>query len=100
MLRLLQGDIIKIERTKLPVLVVSRDSFNTSGAVIGCPIMDCSDDDPLHVQIIADETEGCVQCENVHLLDLEKRGFVKVGTISLEDRMEISDRIQNIFEYV
>ena len=65
MLSLLQGDIIKIERTKMPVLVVSRDSFNESGAVIGCPIMDVLDDDPLHVPIFAEETQGCVQCEKV-----------------------------------
>ena len=33
-----QGDILKIEKIKHPVLVVSKDFFNTSGAIIGCPI--------------------------------------------------------------
>ena len=33
-----QGDILKIEKTKHPVLVVSKDFFNTSGEIIGCPI--------------------------------------------------------------
>ena len=35
-----QGDILKIEKIKHPVLVVSKDFFNSSGEIIGCPIMD------------------------------------------------------------
>ena len=34
-----QGDILKIEKIKHPVLVVSKDFFNTSGEIIGCPII-------------------------------------------------------------
>ena len=33
-----QGDIIKVENIKSPVLVTSKDFFNQSGEVIGCPI--------------------------------------------------------------
>ena len=34
-----QGDIIKVEKIKPPVLVVSKDFFNESGEIIGCPII-------------------------------------------------------------
>ena len=34
-----QGDILRIEKIKHPVLVVSKDFFNTSGEIIGCPII-------------------------------------------------------------
>ena len=34
-----QGDILKIEKIKHPVLVVSKDFFNTSGQIIGCPVI-------------------------------------------------------------
>lgn len=34
-----QGDILKVEKIKHPVLVVSKDFFNTSGEIIGCPII-------------------------------------------------------------
>ena len=34
-----QGDILKIEKIKHPVLVVSKDFFNSSGEIIGCPII-------------------------------------------------------------
>ena len=30
-----QGDILKVEKIKHPVLVVSKDFFNTSGEIIG-----------------------------------------------------------------
>lgn len=37
-----QGDILKIEGIRHPVLVVSKDFFNTSGEIIGCPIYVCT----------------------------------------------------------
>ena len=33
-----QGDILKIEHIKKPVLVVSKDFFNQTYEIIGCPI--------------------------------------------------------------
>ena len=37
-----QGDILRVERIKHSVLVVSKDFFNLSGEIIGCPIYDNS----------------------------------------------------------
>ena len=34
--KICQGDILKIEKIKLPVLVVSKDFFNQTGEIIGC----------------------------------------------------------------
>lgn len=42
-----QGDILKIEKINHPVLVVSKNFFNTSGAIIGCPIIRNST--PVHI---------------------------------------------------
>lgn len=42
-----QGDILKIENIKHPVLVASKDFFNTSGEIIGCPIINNSKPGPL-----------------------------------------------------
>ena len=42
-----QGDVIKVERIKAPVLVASKDFFNESGEVIGCPILDKSSESPI-----------------------------------------------------
>ena len=65
-----QGDILKIEKIKHPVLVASKDFFNTSGEILGCPIIKESVEGPLHIWISADETNGYVQCEKLALLDL------------------------------
>lgn len=34
-----QGDILKIDKIVHPVLVASKDFFNSSGEIIGCPII-------------------------------------------------------------
>lgn len=95
-----QGDIIKLEKIKHPVLVVSKDFFNASGEIIGCPIFDHSIEGPLHILISADEMTGCVQCEKLALLDLKVRGYKKIDTLSIAAMINIVDAIQGIFEYI
>ena len=57
-----QGDILKIEKINHPVLVVSKDFFNTSGEIIGCPIISNSIPGPLHIWMATDlwSTMDCV----------------------------------------
>lgn len=95
-----QGDILKIERMLHPILVVSKDFFNESGQIIACPIFDNSSEGALHIWISAKETEGYVQCEKLALLDLKIRGYTKIDNIELDDKMNISDTIQGIFDYI
>ncbi len=95
-----QGDILKIEKIKHPVLVASKDFFNTSGEIIGCPVIRNSIPGPLHIWISAKENEGYVQCEKLALLDLTIRGYKKVDRLSVSEMMNISDAIQGIFEYI
>lgn len=97
---LYQGDILKIEHIKHPVLIVSKDYFNTSGEIIGCPIFERSVEGPLHIFISTDEAEGYVQCEKLALLDLRMRGHKKIGRLKLQDRVNIADAVQGIFEYM
>lgn len=75
--KLYQGDILRIERIKHPVLIVSKDYFNTSGEIIGCPIIERSVLGPLHIYVSTDEIEGFVNCEKLALLDMTYRGFKK-----------------------
>lgn len=96
--KLYQGDILKIEHIKHPVLVVSKDFFNTSGEIIGCPIFPNSLEGPLHIFISTKDLEGYVQCEKLALLDLTVRGYKKISRLTLTDRINIADAIQGIFE--
>lgn len=94
-----QGDIIKIEKIKHPVLVVSKNFFNTSGQIIGCPIIKNSMPGPLHIWMKTDETEGYVHCEKLALLDLSVRGYKKTDSLPISEMINVSDAIQSIFEY-
>ena len=95
-----QGDIIKIEKINHPVLVVSKDFFNTSGEIIGCPIIKDSTLGPLHIWMSSDETEGYIQCEKLTLLDLSVRGYKKIDHLPFVEIINVSDAIQGIFEYI
>lgn len=97
---LCQGDVLMVEHMKYPVLVVSKDYFNSSGEIIGCPIYDRSAEGPLHILVNIGNRKGYVQCEKLALLDMSVRGYKTVEHISMRDRIEISDVIQGIFEYV
>lgn len=95
-----QGDILEVENIKHPVLVVSKDFFNTSGEIIACPIIRNSAPGPLHIWTDSTEFEGYVQCEKLALLDLSVRGYKKTGSLPIEELMNISDAIQGIFDYI
>lgn len=95
-----QGDIVKIEKIKHPVLVVSKDFFNTSNAIIGCPIIKESSSGPLHIWIETDDIDGYVHCEKLKLLDLAVRGYKKIDRLPLSQLMNAADAIQGIFEYI
>ena len=100
MAHLQQGDILKIEKIKHPVLVVSKDFFNTSGEIIGCPIIRNSNPGPLHIWMTVENAEGYIQCEKLALLDLSVRGYKKIDRLPLQELMNVSDAIQGIFEYI
>lgn len=95
-----QGDIVKIEKIKHPVLVTSKDFFNTSGQIIGCPIIYNSNAGPLHIWMTTENTEGYIQCEKLALLDLSVRGYKKVDRLPVSEMINVSDAIQSIFEYI
>lgn len=95
-----QGDILKVERIKQPVLVVSKDFFNQTSEIIGCPIYLDGEPGPLHIHIQTDKMEGYAQCEKLSLLDLKVRGYSKITRIHISDIINITDAIQGIFDYV
>lgn len=95
-----QGEILKIENIKHPVLVVSKDFFNTSGEIIGCPIIKDSMPGPLHIWMSTEENEGYIQCEKLALLDLSVRGHRRIDRLPISEMINISDAIQSIFEYI
>jgi mRNA-degrading endonuclease toxin of MazEF toxin-antitoxin module len=95
-----QGDILKIEHIKKPVLIVSKDFFNQTFEIIGCPILEKGEAGPLHIHIKTEDVEGYVQCEKMALLDLNIRGYSMIDRIHYHDIINITDAIQGIFDYI
>ena len=95
-----QGDILIIELINIPVLVVSKDFFNQTFEIIGCPIYDKGEAGPLHIHVKTEDMEGYVQCEKMSLLDLSVRGYSKIDRIDYSDIINITDAIQGIFDYI
>lgn len=95
-----QGMILNVERVKKPVLIVSKEFFNRTGEVIGCPIFSRNISSPLHIEVTADRIHGYVQCEKLALLDLNVRGYSVIDRIPLADIMNITDAVQGIFDYI
>lgn len=95
-----QGDILKVEKIGSPVIVVSKDFFNSSGEIIGCPVFKNNTESPLHIYIETNEVSGYAQCEKLALLDLDVRGYKKVDKLLLADIINITDAIQGIFDYI
>ncbi len=95
-----QGEILKIDKVKKPVLVVSKNFFNESGRIIACPIYAKGNPGALHILVETEAVTGSVQCEKMALLDLEERDAQVIGQIEQNDLINITDAIQAIFDYV
>ncbi|MBR6293221.1 MAG: type II toxin-antitoxin system PemK/MazF family toxin [Lachnospiraceae bacterium] len=94
-----QGDVLKIENISVPVLVASKDFFNKTGEIVGCPVYKNGKPGALSIKVQAKEIEGFVQCEKLSLLDLRVRGHSKIDRISMAEIIDITDAIQGIFDY-
>ena len=94
-----QGDMLKIEGIKFPVIVVSNNFFNSSGMAIVCPIVKDAVEGPLHIRLKDSVVEGLVLCEQVRYLDLTSRRYSKLTQTHYFDIMDISDAVVGMFEY-
>lgn len=95
-----QGDILSVEKIPSPVLVVSTNFFNKNEQLIGVPISQSANPDPLHIPIRTQNLQGIVLCEQMRYLDLRAREYKKIGDLPVGDVMNITDAIQGIFDYI
>ncbi|MCI6766445.1 type II toxin-antitoxin system PemK/MazF family toxin [Porcincola intestinalis] len=95
-----QGDLLKVERINMPVVVVSKNFFNQSGEIIGCPVCRSGKPGALHIRIETEKVTGYVYCEKMTLLDMNIRRYSKLGSIHTSEIIDITDAIQGIFDYV
>ena len=103
MLKVEQGDILRVNGINWPVIVVSNNRFNEIGEVIVCPILSNVTPNAIHLPIsvssAAGEIRGVVVCEQIRNLDLKTRRFSKAGSLRLGDFLDISDTLIALFDF-
>ena len=95
-----RGDILKVMEMTYPFVVVSKNFFNDSGMVMACPIVPNAVPGPLRIRYDSAKISGYICCEQVRPVDLNARGFSKVGSVPYGDLIDVVDAIQSIFDYV
>lgn len=96
-----QGDVLKVEGIRPPVLVCSKDFFNESRQILVCPLLEPTVPGPLHISVQTEKGQSLMaHCEKLTLLDLAVRGWKKNDRLSLFQIMDICDAIQSIFDYL
>lgn len=94
-----QGQIIRVEDISAPVLVVSKKYYNTTGQILGCPIVSDLSENAIKIKIVTERVCGTVLCDQIKNIDLQTRGYQILGEITLSEKMLISDVIQGLIEY-
>ena len=94
-----QGDILHLAQPKMYILVLSRAFFNASGLVAVCPVVASAAPDALHIPVSTDRFNGIALLEQLRTLDLQARWYSQAGRIDLTQIQDISDAVQNIFDY-
>lgn len=94
-----QGMVLRLEHPQMDVLVLSRAFFNRSGLTVVCPVVSGAKDDALHIPVTFDTYAGAALLEQLRSLDLHARFYKKLGQISYRQIQDISDAVQDIFDY-
>ena len=80
--------------------MASKNFFNQSGEIIGCPMVSESGASPLHIYVEAEDQKGYILCEQMKMLDLRVRGYKKIDRVKIADVINVTDAIQSIFDYI
>ena len=82
------------------IIVASKNRFNQSGMIIGCPVVRDGEAGALHIPVHTKDWDGVAICEQLKSIDISARGYGKVADVTLADVMEVTDAIQGIFDNV
>ena len=98
-----QGSILRVNGISWPVIVVSNDHFNAIGEAIVCPILNNITPNAVHLPVsissASGEIKGLIACEHVRHVDLNVRRFTKLGSLLLNDYLDISDTLIALFDF-
>ncbi len=95
-----QGEVINVGGIEAPVLVISKNVYNESGAAIVCPIMNKKPKDILNVHIETSVISGYVICDEFKRINWKERGAFSKGTVSPIKLFCVLDIVSALFDFV
>ena len=95
-----QGEIITITGIDIPMLVISKNTYNKTGMLIACPIVKKKMDYTLSVHIDTPALKGYVICDSPRQFNWKKRGIFSKGSIPYKKLIQVLDMFNSIFDYV
>ena len=94
------GSIITTGDLPFPLLVISKDLYNSTGFVIACPIMKKKRKVPFEYYIETPRVKGFVLIDNPRQLNLNSRGCFIKSEISMGELIMVLDIYHSLFDYV
>ncbi len=109
MVNVKQGDVLKItfnpqkgheQAGYRPAIVVSNKLMNDKFNVVYlCPVTHTNRNNPFHYELKGYEfVDGFVMCEQMKSMDINSRGYNKIGVLNDTDLNEILQRIEMFIE--
>ena len=94
-----QGEILRLEKPSMLILVLSKEFFNRSGLVISCTIRQEAAADALHIPVNTEKTQGIALLEQLRSIDLRARYYSRADILDFAQIQNIADAVQSIFDY-
>lgn len=94
-----QGDVVKFDNLAFDCVVVSNDLYNSSGNAVVCPIVKNSKS-ILAFPVETDVIKGYVQCDNLRMMNMNKRDYLNKGSVSVIEMINIMDIVSSIMDII
>ena len=94
-----QGSILFLAGTEQTVLVLSREFFNKTGMLIVCPVRKNAGHAALNIPVSAGDHSGYALLDQRKGIDIRARHYSVLDEISFDQIQNISDAVQDIFDY-
>lgn len=94
-----QRDILQLENVKIPVIVLSKNAFNCTNQAIVCPLFRGESSSATHVPVSFKNNKYYAASEQLRYLDLSQRFFKNVGSVDMNEFIEISNAAESLIDY-
>ena len=92
-----QGDIIKVEGIGVKLLVVSQNLINENEVCIVVPLSSKFRESATHIR--NSFSKELLITEQLRYLDLTARFYKHLGTLSVDEMVNVVDVVQGLFDY-